>query len=187
MLPEKTPWPAAAEQPPGPRPSLNDVIGAAHNLRTFTYPNSTGSGNLLSERLIGSRFAAWEVPVSDQAPGQVRRWAADLLTRWEAVDLIEDATTVLTELVTNACQAKATRMAVLIEPDAGPDIIEVCVWDNAPGIPQRREPDFYAERGRGLFLVDALTTRWGHHPLTLDPGHPGKVVWAHLAGSGDGA
>jgi anti-sigma regulatory factor (Ser/Thr protein kinase) len=187
MLPEKTPWPAAAEQASEPQPPLDDVIGAAHNLHTSTYSNSTGSGSLLSERLIDSQFAKWDVPISDRAPAQVRRWATGHLTRWGATDAIEDATTVLTELVTNTCQAEATRMAVLIEPDAGPNVIEVCVWDNAPGVPQKREPDFCTERGRGLLMVDALATRWGHHPLALEPGRLGKVVWAHIAGSGNGA
>ncbi|WP_160146958.1 ATP-binding protein [Thermomonospora echinospora] len=131
------------------------------------------------------------MPISDQAPGQVRRWAADLLTRWGAADAVEDAVTVLTELVTNACQAGASRVIVSIEPDAGPNVIEVCVWDDAPGVPQKHEPDLSAERGRGLFMVDALAARWGHHALPLGPGCSGKVVWAdlaaHGAGSGDGA
>lgn len=161
-----------------------------HTLRTSLC--STGSGGTdfkipLPARLIDSRFAKWDVPVSDQAPGQVRRWAADLLTRWGRADMIEDALTVLTELVTNACQAEATRMVVLIEPDAGPDAIEVCVWDDAPGVPQKHEPDFCAERGRGLFMVDALAARWGHHPLSLELGGPGKVVWADLVRSDDEA
>lgn len=38
------------------------------------------SGSLPSERLTNSRFEKWDVPVNDQAPGQVRWRAVGLLT-----------------------------------------------------------------------------------------------------------
>jgi hypothetical protein len=53
------------------------------------------------------------------------------------------------------------------------------VWDQAPGIPEPRNPDIDAESGRGLLLVDQLTgSRWGWRPVTDGPG---KCVWAELA------
>jgi anti-sigma regulatory factor (Ser/Thr protein kinase) len=60
----------------------------------------------------------------------------------------------------------------------------VAVTDSgSPGLPRRRALDGDVilppdqeldENGRGLALVAALTSRWGHHPL---PGG-GRVVWA---------
>ena len=49
-----------------------------------------------------------------------------------------------------------------------------------PGVAHRAGAspvDQFAERGRGLVLVEALAAEWGSHP---DPDHTGKVVWVCL-------
>ncbi|RAY11418.1 hypothetical protein DPM19_30825 [Actinomadura craniellae] len=185
-MPETAPWPAS-EQPPERRPFPTGIVKAIYDRRFSARADGARLELLSPERPAGSRFEEREVPVSDRAPAQVRRWATDALTRWGDTGAAEDAAIVFTELVTNACQASATRVIALIDPDAGPDVIEVCVWDDAPGLPRRCEPDFRAERGRGLFMVDALAVRWGHHPFSPAPGRPGKVVWADIARNGDGS
>ncbi|SEF86647.1 Anti-sigma regulatory factor (Ser/Thr protein kinase) [Thermomonospora echinospora] len=120
----------------------------------------------------------------DRAPGKVREWAKETLARWGLPALADDLNTVLTELVTNAWQAGAGDLLVLLEPCQDRGLVDVAVWDDAPGVPVRREPDFVAESGRGLHLVEALTTAWGVEP---DPGGgPGKTVWASLRVPGDG-
>ncbi|MFF5260238.1 ATP-binding protein [Actinomadura viridis] len=178
---ETTPCPAV-EQAPVRRSSLAEVVRAVRDLRLSMRAEGVVRPGVSSPGCrAGARFGKRNVPAGDQAPAQVRRWAAGLLMRWGRADVVQDAMTVLTELVTNASQAGAVRVVVVIEPDAGPDVIEVCVWDDAPGVPRMREPDFCAERGRGLFMVDALAVSWGHHRLLHGPGHPGKVVWAALA------
>ncbi|WP_119727055.1 ATP-binding protein [Thermomonospora amylolytica] len=123
----------------------------------------------------------------ERAPGAVRRWAAGWLVGCGAEGVVEDAVTVLTELVTNAWQAGADRIAVLVEADAGVGVVRVCVRDDAPGVPCRREPGPWDGRGRGLLMVEALAVRWGHHPLASEAGRPGKAVWADLAWGRDGA
>lgn len=51
----------------------------------------------------------------------------------------------------------------------------VCaVSDPSSRGPIAREPDFVAESGRGLHLVDSFSRAWGWHPLA----GAGKVVWA---------
>ncbi|BFV60310.1 ATP-binding protein [Kitasatospora sp. CMC57] len=51
----------------------------------------------------------------------------------------------------------------------------VCaVSDPSTRGPVAREPDFVAESGRGLHLVDSFSRAWGWHPLA----GAGKVVWA---------
>ncbi|MFJ8046192.1 ATP-binding protein [Kitasatospora sp. NPDC096147] len=51
----------------------------------------------------------------------------------------------------------------------------VCaVSDPSSQGPIAREPDFVAESGRGLHLVDSFSRSWGWHPLA----GAGKVVWA---------
>jgi hypothetical protein len=51
----------------------------------------------------------------------------------------------------------------------------VCgVIDQGSALPLRREPDYIAETGRGLHIVDSFSTRWGWTRLTPI----GKIVWA---------
>jgi hypothetical protein len=53
----------------------------------------------------------------------------------------------------------------------------VClVTDPNPEAPVLLEPDYTAERGRGLRIVDGLSSRWGWTPL----GDGCKAVWAAL-------
>ncbi|GLW63793.1 hypothetical protein Arub01_20370 [Actinomadura rubrobrunea] len=47
------------------------------------------------------------------------------------------------------------------------------IMDASPAAPRRKEPDFIAETGRGLHIVESFSDRWGWRAL---PG--GKVVWA---------
>jgi hypothetical protein len=48
------------------------------------------------------------------------------------------------------------------------------VADPSPRPPQPKEPDYLAESGRGLHVIDALSDRWG----STVPTDAGKVVWA---------
>lgn len=50
------------------------------------------------------------------------------------------------------------------------------VWDSSPEPPVLKGQDFDAESGRGLIIVQSLSSRWGYyHPL-----QGGKVVWCEL-------
>jgi hypothetical protein len=40
--------------------------------------------------------------------------------------------------------------------------------------PRLKEPDYFAESGRGLHVIDALSDAWG----CTAPGAGGKTVWA---------
>lgn len=132
-----------------------------------------------------SQHVEWAVPVTDQAPGLVRRRASAVLGEWGMGKAAENASTVLTELVTNARQAGASRMIVLVEADTTAGLVGVGVWDDAPGVPCKRQVDWCAERGRGLLMVEAPAAAWGHRPMRSDSQSAGKVVWAVLAGSGE--
>ena len=49
------------------------------------------------------------------------------------------------------------------------------IWDCSPEPPVPQDPDFLAEGGRGLHVVDELGTRFGYDILCC-----GKVVWVLL-------
>lgn len=51
----------------------------------------------------------------------------------------------------------------------------MAVTDKSRDLPQLREGEPLAESGRGLRLVDAMSTRWGGIPLNW-----GKQVWAEV-------
>jgi hypothetical protein len=68
------------------------------------------------------------------------------------------------------------------------------VWDPDPSPPVLTLPGVDAEAGRGLLMVDALSTDWGFYWCASDPRPPGsrsavrkwppaagKVVWCTLA------
>ena len=120
-------------------------------------------------------FVARYIPACGKAPAAMRAWSVDVLRRWGAGAVSDDMETVISELTTNAVQAGALSMAVRLELLTAGRMVEVAVWDDAPGVPEPREPDFVAESGRGLYLVRALSASWGH-----DPADGGKTVWARL-------
>jgi anti-sigma regulatory factor (Ser/Thr protein kinase) len=103
------------------------------------------------------------------------------LSGWGYAELGEDASVVVCELVTNAVAASAglRRAAARVLICVGSDghCVLVTVADGCPRPPVRLNLEPAAERGRGLALVDALSSRWGWHPAR-SPGLVQKVVWA---------
>lgn len=54
------------------------------------------------------------------------------------------------------------------------------VWDANPEMPARQEPGPGDESGRGLMIIDAVSTRWG-----ACQAHNGKIVWAQIGQAAD--
>lgn len=50
------------------------------------------------------------------------------------------------------------------------------VWDSSPEPPVLKTQDFDAESGRGLLIVQSLSSRWGYYHSPQG----GKVVWCEL-------
>lgn len=88
--------------------------------------------------------------------------------------IIEDLVLAATELVTNAVNAGARSVEVLLETP--PPHLELDVTDDAPGRPTPRHPAAEDVSGRGLQIVEALADQWGYR-RTSD----GKTVWARFA------
>jgi anti-sigma regulatory factor (Ser/Thr protein kinase) len=97
-------------------------------------------------------------------------------------DLIQDACTITSELVTNAVRATKSsrlqtqgRIELYLGPHRGRLLLEV--WDPAPWMPTFEEPDYEAESGRGLHIVRQLAAELGWEE---DKERGGKTVWALL-------
>jgi len=110
------------------------------------------------------------------APWQARRFVTDVLRGWRLDELVDPATLVVTELATNAVVHARSGFTVSLNHD-GP-VVRIAVGDGAAAVPQRTPRRTQATRGRGLPIIEALASRWGHFALD-----GGKLVWAELAGA----
>lgn len=100
------------------------------------------------------------------------------LIEWDMAHLVDDAALLVTELATNAVLHARGQLRITLRLLAGTVRLEV--GDDSPRLPTQRRPSTTAGTGRGLALVEALSSDWG----VESGGGEGKVVWALLrAGS----
>ena len=81
----------------------------------------------------------------------------------------------LNELVTNSIRHGTG--AVDIELAEGSRHLLLVVSDGSDDLPRQPRAPITAEGGRGMVVVDQLTTRWGVHRLP----DGGKAVWCEFA------
>jgi len=112
-------------------------------------------------------------------PGAVpcaRLHARQVLWEWGLSAFRENAELLVSELVTNAIQASMSAEWILpvhlcLTSDRSRLLIQVQDSNRYP--PAHTDAD--DESGRGLLIVEAISTKWGWHPKG-DQG--GKTVWA---------
>jgi hypothetical protein len=89
-------------------------------------------------------------------------------------ELVYEAGVVASELLSNAARACRSRIALRL--DVHHDSIRIEVYDDGPGVPVQRQVQADAVRGRGLRIVDSLSTSWGTIPRPS-----GKCVWSEMS------
>ena len=130
---------------------------------------------------------------------EARHFAVSRLAEWGVPELADDVGLVVSELVTNALRHSGGtsrvrrvndvhREGVYDDPadplGSAPSAIRLRLGHRSPWLlcgimdasrtaPRRREPDYIAETGRGLHLVESFSVRWGWRAIPQ-----GKVVWA---------
>lgn len=110
-----------------------------------------------ARRLVAQTLEEWGVDEADVAAGA----GGDLVL-------------VASELVTNAAKAASSTFVVTV--DAHRDYVDLTVMDEDPRPARRLEPGLDLANGRGLGIVDALSSQWGQTPfdgLT-------KTVWCRV-------
>ena len=101
----------------------------------------------------------------------VRSFAADRLHTLELSALRDDVELLLTELITNVIIHARTEFEVRLEASGAG--VRVEVMDGNPTMPAAGTLTATALSGRGLTLVQSMSTRWGAHRTTAG----GKTVW----------
>ena len=119
-----------------------------------------------------------ELRPAPSAVPAARHHTRAVLFAWGLGAIADDVQLVVSELVTNAIEATASLPEpVPIELDIaeypGQLLLQVC--DASPDLPAQRQPDDTAPNGRGLHIINNLSSAWGY---TRQP--QGKSVWASL-------
>ncbi|GLW55374.1 ATP-binding protein [Kitasatospora phosalacinea] len=116
----------------------------------------------------------------DSTPESVagaRRHTAQVLQCWRTRgELSDSARLVVSELATNAVRARCGPPGFTLSLVLHDGALLVQVGDHDPRPPRPRTADPDATGGRGLHLVDELSSRWGYYRTSPR----GKVVWAEL-------
>lgn len=120
-----------------------------------------------------------EVPNDAAAPAIARQFVRDHSDHLPP-ELIADAALLVTELVTNAVRYGRPRITVRITLD--PPRLGVLVRDEGADLPPREpvQPPMESAAGRGLVIVDRVSSDWGVVPAITSSG---KTVWFELVAS----
>jgi anti-sigma regulatory factor (Ser/Thr protein kinase) len=159
-----------------------------------THPLAAGSVSLDWTRF--PRIAIRTPSLDPSSVSQAREFSLATLRRWGVADRTDDIGIVVSELLTNALRhgvPQASTQPASSQPHAHgqrrsrwpvrlglvqPGRYVMCaVADPGTRMPVPREPDYLAESGRGLHVINALSDGWG----STVPTDAGKVVWAVFA------
>ncbi|MCO6006246.1 ATP-binding protein [Actinoallomurus purpureus] len=131
-----------------------------------------------------SQDAMCPLRASGASPGIAREFTIATLRAWGLADLADDATVVVSELVTNALRyglpplfGTADDRPIRLTLIRHGGLVVCVVADASREEPLVRDPCEISENGRGLHVIEALSRTWGWTPLPA----AGKAVWAALA------
>jgi anti-sigma regulatory factor (Ser/Thr protein kinase) len=124
-----------------------------------------------------SELPAQRVRLADgaAAAAEARGHVRAVIGAWRIPVDLDTAVLLADELVANAV-THTTGKAVTLGIRCGDSRLRVDVYDTSPTLPVLRAAEAGEAGGRGLMLVDALSTTWGYHKTPA-----GKVVYFTLA------
>ena len=151
-------------------------------LRTLNVHHGEDDIALLMARVHGlpsSSVGDWQLDSEARSVARARELTRRQLAEWGIEGLADTAELLVSELVTNALRhgSGEIRLRLLLERTL------VCeVWDRGLVQPRRRRAHATDEGGRGLQLVDLLSSGWGSRRTPQ-----GKAVWFQLSRPENGA
>lgn len=119
----------------------------------------------------GRNVIELEVAPEASTPRSVRRVFA---AEFAGCSYLDDLLLCLSELVTNAVLHAAPPIRIVARAIGGTTRVEVA--DGSVVAPVRRNVDGRSPSGRGLHLIDQLSSSWG-----VDVRPDGKTVWFEIA------
>jgi hypothetical protein len=166
-----------ANPPAPPLATLSEQLGS--NL-----PAELASA-VIAGAIVEGRLAIRELAAEMASPGLARDFTKQTLDAWALRGMADDASVIVSELVTNAVrhgvprapgvpQASRAPIELILLWPAGP--LFCVVTDPGATHPVLGAPDPDAEAGRGLYVVQALASEWGWGMLSPSR----KAVWASL-------
>ena len=105
---------------------------------------------------------------------RIRRFATDACRTTAPRANCDTVSLLVSEVATNALVHGAGQVLVRVVPADGGVRIEVV--DGSPSLPRPRDATLMDEGGRGLALVEALSSSWG-----AERSAEGKTVWFEVA------
>ena len=118
-----------------------------------------------------------DLPASASSAHTARQFVRQALLGWGGSHIIEPATLMASELVTNAIQYSQTdsdsEHPIAVRVLTTPYGVRIEVDDECDTVPLQR--DATDEGGRGLTIVDTMSTAWGTRTS-----QNGKTVWFEL-------
>ncbi len=125
------------------------------------------------------RVAVAHFPPTAAAVPEVRTSTVRTLMAWSLDPAaVEVAELIVCELASNAVKASRPDEVVAVRLTATNGEVLIEVWDGNDTAPRIKHPDVHSEDGRGLLMVDVLSSRWSWHLARTG----GKVVWAQFPG-----
>jgi anti-sigma regulatory factor (Ser/Thr protein kinase) len=150
-----------------------------HRTRRSRQPPTGGTPHPDRDPSIGtSPGPRWSMTWESTPPPSAARFAREqltpVLTEWDLTgEAGEPTLLVVTELLSNAIDH--ARAPIQLTVSLAGESVRVEVHDSATEPPRLQPNDPLARRGRGLQVVEALSSRWG---WTDETG--GKTVWADV-------
>lgn len=151
--------------------------GAVGYVEKSTPQSAIADEIMLAAGLMGAGQAAManasRLPSDRRSAGAARRFLEETLSAPAQADVLETATLLVSEVVTNAVihAGSVLDLRVWVEPQR----LRVEVSDGATVAPTVQRKSAETTTGRGMFLVDVLADRWG-----TDVHDSGKTVWFEL-------
>jgi anti-sigma regulatory factor (Ser/Thr protein kinase) len=172
-------WPDTSFLLCGAQPPVAEILGrlqVPHFLRLYADVDAAVDEAMSRPPYLRDELRLDPTPAAAAA---ARAFVREVCRYWQLVvpdaTVMDRAVLVANELVTNAVVHARTEIRVRLELRG--DRLHIAVRDGSPGLLRVVAPDWQAEGGRGLRLVEQLARAWGvnRHP------DGGKVVWCVLS------